>query len=503
MPRGWWGLLFFLGLWLALLTGGRSSLFRDPGTFWHTAAGERMLTSGRLLRVDEFSYTRSGERWIAHQWLGECAMAVVHRAAGLSGLLLATATGLALIYAGLARGLIRSGWHWLPAAAVVLVAVGASAHHFHVRPHLASIGGITAVVGLLCALEAGEWTRGRLVLLPLIVALWANVHGGVLAGVGSVGLVLTVWLAGWGTGHRSWAGPVTGGREAVLVVGAGLLTVLATLATPFGVETWRAWTTIMTANLPAIIEEHAPLRFDRLEGLCVAGLAVAWVACAAGVNRAAWRATWLLPGVLAVLAVDRVRHAPLFAVVAVIVIARMVPHTWYARSLIARGSDLFEPHKLPGEWPRSPARVAAGCVVLAAMVQSLSWPVPVIGSGWARLDAVRWPVGLEERVRGLRSGDRLFNELGLGGWVIGHAPGVPVFIDDRCELYGETFLTEYARGEREAPELLEVWRQEWQFTRALVSRGGAFDRYLETRAEWQLVAETTAARLYARRRSEE
>ncbi|MCI0354956.1 MAG: hypothetical protein L0099_07960, partial [Acidobacteria bacterium] len=33
----------FLGLWLALMFAGRTQLFRDAGTFWHTAVGERML----------------------------------------------------------------------------------------------------------------------------------------------------------------------------------------------------------------------------------------------------------------------------------------------------------------------------------------------------------------------------------------------------------------------------------------------------------------------------
>ena len=35
---------FFLGIWLFLMIGGRSQLFRDPGTFWHTVVGRRMLS---------------------------------------------------------------------------------------------------------------------------------------------------------------------------------------------------------------------------------------------------------------------------------------------------------------------------------------------------------------------------------------------------------------------------------------------------------------------------
>src|SRR5947209_3385781 len=57
----------FLGLWLALLIGGQSRLFRDPGTFWHTVVGERILSSGELVYRDPFSCTFGGEPWIPHQ----------------------------------------------------------------------------------------------------------------------------------------------------------------------------------------------------------------------------------------------------------------------------------------------------------------------------------------------------------------------------------------------------------------------------------------------------
>ena len=37
-------------------------MLRDPGTFWHVAAGERMLASGRIARDDPFSFTPRGPR---------------------------------------------------------------------------------------------------------------------------------------------------------------------------------------------------------------------------------------------------------------------------------------------------------------------------------------------------------------------------------------------------------------------------------------------------------
>ena len=48
---------FFLGLWLFLMVAGRSRLFRDPGTFWHTVVGRRILASGTFLDSDPFGFT--------------------------------------------------------------------------------------------------------------------------------------------------------------------------------------------------------------------------------------------------------------------------------------------------------------------------------------------------------------------------------------------------------------------------------------------------------------
>ena len=71
---------------------GEAPCLRDPGSFWHVAAGEKTLAAGRVIARDPFSFTRAGRPWVDDQWLANCGMAVVHRLAGWDGLLLATAT---------------------------------------------------------------------------------------------------------------------------------------------------------------------------------------------------------------------------------------------------------------------------------------------------------------------------------------------------------------------------------------------------------------------------
>src|SRR5262249_17515650 len=156
--------------------------------------GERILASGELIHSDPFSFTFAGQPWIAQWWLGECALALLHRFGGLDTILLATATVLAGLYTCVAHPPLPPGLHPLPAVAPTLLAMGASAYHFHPRPHLINLVLLGWTFARLCDFEAGRIPlRSLFWLVPLFV-VWTNVHGGMLGGVGT----LAVATAGWG-----------------------------------------------------------------------------------------------------------------------------------------------------------------------------------------------------------------------------------------------------------------------------------------------------------------
>ena len=143
------------------------------------------------------------------------------------------------------------------------------------------------------------------------------------------------------------------------------------------------------SSLPSIIREHSPLRIDNWTGLAVVAFGMIYGVLLFAVPLRQFRVVWLLPVVWFALACMRIRHAPLFSVVALIAIADLFPFTWIAGSLIARKSDLFAPTEVDDESIREqaiPFAVPAGLVVLALLVQAIGWSVPVIGRGWARLD---------------------------------------------------------------------------------------------------------------------
>jgi len=493
---------FSLGIWLFLMVGGRSRLFRDPGTFWHTAAGHWIFSTGRPIVTDPFSFTFGGKPWVAYEWLGECLMAVLDGIGGLDTLLLATATVLAGLYTWAAHRFLRGGLHWLPTVFLIMLTVAASANHLHVRPHISTIVFLGLTYGWLCDFEASGMGRGRLFWLVPVFWAWSNMHGGVLGGLATMVLALAGWCIFRLAGLES---PIARPRQAILVVLLIASCGLTFVVNPYGLRLPLVWLEIMRSPVVArLIHEHAPLDSRDPGGWSVLLLGLIYAATLASVRP--WRplVTWLLPVFWLCQALTRVRHSPLFAITAVLALAEMLPHTRLAAWLARPGRDLFRFRSLDMEAARRldwrPALLPAGVILLAAVLQATGVRAPILGRGWVQLDPKHWPVELLPKLRQAErehpEGTRIFNEFLYGGFLIYYTPGLKVFIDDRCELYGDEWLVEYSNAMRLNPERVDRWQETYGFPYALVARGTAFDRYLGQSRRWSVVKRTGTATLY-------
>jgi hypothetical protein len=506
-PATW----LFLAVWLVLLVGGRTRFFQDPGTFWHVAVGDRIIQSG-FFDTDPYTFTFAGKKWIPHQWLGECAMALAHRASGFDGLLLGTATLLAAVFTGLGTRLVGCGLH--PSVAAVLVAggVAASSGHFHVRPHLATIAGMAIVAVYLTDYENRRVPLGRLVWLVPVTWLWSNIHGGVLGGLATFAMAIAGWSAFRLLGRGS---PIRTRSDVGKLLVIWLACAAVCFFNPYFYRLPWSWIEIyQMSSLPTIIKEHSRLNPTDWSGLTVIGFGILYFALLITVPLRAARVAWLLPVVWFALACLRVRHAPLFAVLALVGIADLFPHTRIATALIRRKSDLFVPDAGPADG--LPARVTAKSflvsavfVLLVGLIQASGANWPVVGRGWAQLDSTIWPVELVPELRAHQhdrpGGTRIFNEYAYGGFLIHQAPGYRVFIDDRCELFGDEFLVQFVttrwrlaiRDYDDPVEPFAAWQAAYAaFDLALVETEGGFDVGLSQIPDWQLVRRTETASLY-------
>ena len=497
------GVLAFLGFWLLLLAGGRSNFFRDPGTFWHTRVGEKILADG-FFDADPYTFTFAGKKWIPHQWLGEVTMAVLHRVGGLDALLVAACGLLAALFAWLTVRLLRTGLHPVACVAFVALALAAGASHFHIRPHLATIVGVAVTCAALTDFEARRSGRGRLWWLVPVYLVWSNTHGGALGGLATMALAFAGWVALRVLGRQS---PVKGANDLAAVAAVGLACGLTAFVTPYGADIPRTWLDIMHApRLPEIIKEHARTDFTNPSSWPLLALAIVYVFALAGTRPRDWRASWFLPLFWLLQAYSRVRHGPLFAVAACVAVADLWPATRWAAWLAARRPDFYTAAGSRVEWGWPGLATALGCVAAALALQAARVELPLVGRGWATLDPAYWPTELTDTLRehepASPTHSRLFNEYIDGGFVIYHAPGYRVFVDDRCELFGDEWLVRFvAAGAGDATAAVRGWEAEYgRFDFALTRTGSGFDTHFRGCAdEWECVRETATATFYRRR----
>jgi hypothetical protein len=210
------------------------------GDFYLSLNSGRFVAEHGFASHDPFSTISQGGTWLNQQWLSELAFFRVSEVFGPTGLtvlyaLLITAPLALLLW--LCR---RKGWPMLVAVAAfyfpgVLAVI-----------HPRAAGFTVLIFTLLVALVVGLWGRGgvdgqrRTWWAPLAIlvlfALWANLHGGFIAGflllgLATIGLAIDHW--------RGIPGAVPLSRVAVLGLAGLLAVVTVTVATPLGAAIWE------------------------------------------------------------------------------------------------------------------------------------------------------------------------------------------------------------------------------------------------------------------------
>lgn len=497
--------LFFVCLWVALLWVGRERMLRDPGTLWHTVVGQQILSTGKLIHTDSFSFTEQGQPWIAQQWLGECAMAIVHRFAGIDGLVMLSVTILAGLFTFLAMRLVRGGMNWPIAVFVILLALAASSYHFIPRPHLATMLFLAAAYALLCDVEAGRLLPRWLLMLPPLFVVWTNIHGGALGGIVTLLMVMVGWLVRPIARHRVVGDPQQTASPLMIAV-ALCASVSAILINPYGALLPSTWLSLMKSTvLPQVIIEHAPLHLASIEGLMILTVAAIYLTLFVDVCRRGLRVTWLVPLIWFVLALGRVRHGPLFAITAVLAIADMLPYTSLLRRFCVQpgsGTTNFDPRQKKWMLRRfQPALIPCSLVLISFLFQTTGIQCPLIGAGWCKLSSKYWPIeatqALAKCVADGTCDGRVFNDMRFGGYLIYAAPEAQVYIDDRCELYGDSGLSEYVNI-RKRPELMTGLAASENIRVAMIGAKSPLTPYFNANPQWQLLHRDATACLYRR-----
>ena len=384
----------------------QGTVFNDPDTFWHIAAGAWMLDHRQVLHKDVFSFTYPGQPWASHEWLAEVIMAGAYKLAGWTGVILLFAASIGLAAWLLARGVAR----WLgplgQALALVLafLVIGPTVL---ARPHLLMLPIlVTWTLEMLAAREAHRaphwWLAG-------LMLLWANLHGSFIFGF--------VLLAGFGLEAliepgtdrlktiRDWA-PFT------------VLTALAALATPHGIAGLLAPFSIMLMGTLNQIIEWRPANFSTFTPFEGAMLGTLLVCLAKGVKVPLMRLILLL--LIFHMALQHQRVQLVVAVIVPLLLAEPIGRA-FGRAAQEQPMTL-------------PAKVLLAVFVIGMALSRLVVPV-------ARGDDAITPVTALAHVSPALAAKPVFNAYNFGGYLI--FKGVKPFIDGRADMYGDAFVKRY------------------------------------------------------------
>jgi hypothetical protein len=167
---------------------------------WHLAAGDLIREQGNIPFQDPWSFTSAGKQWYNLSWLWDVIASVIFQYAKFSGLVLFVVACGAIIVGYLTSICLRSGAS-APAVCIAVLSSCLLYPSFGTAPNIYLAASPNTSTMLFCVVFFGECLRRtRWFLLPVIMVLWANMHGGFLLGFLIVGVFCGAALLG-----RDWA----------------------------------------------------------------------------------------------------------------------------------------------------------------------------------------------------------------------------------------------------------------------------------------------------------
>ncbi len=480
-------------------TTGVGWLLSDSDTGWHVRTGEVILQNGRVPAVDPFSFTMSGQPWIAWEWLSDVITALAHHIGGLAGVVWVAMLLLGMTAVVVYKEAVAESGHRLIAISLTWLAMSASTIHWLARPHLVTPLMAAVFCRILNSVEKKQ-NPARLWNLPLLTILWANLHGGFFVGIA---LICTYAL---GTGAEelllgSTKNLRVRSRKYLLAAAA---CALASLVNPYGYRlplhiAQYLGTSFYFARISEFqsIDFH-PVTAAYFETLLILAIAAAvWQLHSRRLTHALLLLSW------SHLALFSARNVPIFAAVAAPSIS-VAMHEWlesetWSRAFKETLRELEAGVQLLAKRSRGTARHLAPCFALLLFTVLLAHPHhrKVLR---AEFDSSRFPVDaavfLSEQH--LVSPIRLYSSWQWGGYLIYRLwPSLRVFDDGRTDFYGPGFVNEGLR----AWDADRDWRRvldRYQVNTALLPVDSALASVMRERDDWKPVYYDGVAVLFAK-----
>ena len=452
----------------------------DPDVWWHLRTGQLIAQTHALARNDPFSFTRFGQPWVNHEWLSDLVLYGLYRATGWVGLIIIfaalTASTLMLVF-------LRCAGRPYLAGLAVLAGAYVSAPGWGVRPQTISL--FIASIFLLLLDRSEQEPRLLWWTVPLTL-LWVNLHAGYALGIALIAMFLA------GEGLEAILGKSAGFlrsrrlRDLAIALGACLAVVPLN---PNGFEMYvYPMTTLRSPSMQQFIAEWASPDFHGGKYFPFLLLLVA-LALLAGSSRRKIRPRELLLLLLTTAAALRsVRHIPVFALIAVPVLSELIEGWWeeHGCSLAPRGAG-------------SSRKQVFNLLVLAGVLVFAGMRIKTVGDRQPQTEVEHFPASAVAFLARTRPPGPIFNHYNFGGYLIWKLyPDYKVYIDGRADLYGDRFLSDFARTYHVTDRNWEESTERWNTQTVMLPPDAPLLAALKLRGNWTEVYSDSQATILTR-----
>jgi len=493
------GAVIWIGVFFGVLSLGHRMMNLDGDLGRHLVVGGYILDHGVIPLRDLFSHTLFGQPFTPHEWLAEIIFTLFFRLLGLNGIILVSALVISTAFWLVFIRLRAESKFLLPALLVVFLAIAASSLHWLTRPHL-----FTFLLLALWMIVLFEMRRGKLQfwwLLPVLMLIWANLHGAFIAGF------LTWLIYGVGLGWDVFWGRFQQGKELYThfwryYVLGGAAAFLTSLINPSGVGLWK--TSIGYIGNQYLVNHtmeylspnfHDPGTWPFLLfiGLLVMVLGLKNKKIESEFLFTA--ASWLLIGLYST------RNIPLFAIVAAPLLSQGLEDIFYDSphqfKFVNRLQELdarllkIDLGRKGIFWP-----VACICIAVVAFRAGIRFDINQKGNAFDPqvfpVDAVNWLDNHPQK-------GEMFNYFTWGGYLLYRLwPDKLVFIDGQTDFYGEDFTRQYEKVITMSTgweNVLDLYHVDW----IILPRGEAIVQSFRTSLDWATIYEDNTSVIIRRK----
>ncbi len=392
---------------------GATGAIADPDIGWQLRTGEWIVQHHAFPHTDPFSRVDGGSPWQAYSWLFDLIVLKLYAWMNLRGLLIFTAAMMALIAAAVYHMTSRLQGDFTQRAVLTIAVMFCLSRLSTPRPWLLTILFFALEMNIL--MHARRTGKSReLLWLPVLFALWANVHiqfidGLLVLGIAAVEPLLERW---WKPGTQG-----VPARKLWLTLGA---CIAAACLNPYGPGIYKiAWQLGSQQGVLDTVSEMMALPFRTMGDFVLLFLALAAAGVLFRYRRLAPFETLML-AMAAVLSFRSRRDLWVMAITAGAILAAGLPVR----------PEREDRKNLP-VWA-----VAFSCATAVLVFVASAVLLHLNNGRLQEMLAEKMPVQAVEVVKERHYTGALFNNYDWGGFLIWNLRE-PVSIDGRAALYGD------------------------------------------------------------------